>query len=65
MTLKNMNSITYPTMNQSSHLLFVKKLTYIAGKGFFSFDLVQKVIELKAFLILRIKETIRLSDFWK
>ena len=31
-------------------------ITYIADKGYFSFDLVEKVILMKAFFILRVKE---------
>jgi IS4 transposase len=31
-------------------------ITYIADKGYFSFDLVEKVIQMQAFFILRVKE---------
>jgi transposase len=35
-------------------------ITYIADKGYFSFDLVEKVIQMQAFFILRVKENMLL-----
>lgn len=46
--------------------MFLKMLqsgiTYIADKGCFSFDLVQKVIQIQAFFILRVKENLEISS---
>lgn len=48
------------TGNSCERSMFLKMLqrgiTYIADKGYFSFDLVQKVIQIQAFFILRVKE---------
>jgi len=48
------------TGNSCERNMFLKMvqsgITYIADKGYFSFDLVEKVIRMQAFFILRVKE---------
>ena len=48
------------TGNSCERNMFLKMvqtgITYIADKGYFSFDLVEKVISMQAFFILRVKE---------
>lgn len=48
------------TGNSCERSMFLKMIqsgiTYIADKGYFSFDLVQRVIQIQAFFILRVKE---------
>jgi IS4 transposase len=48
------------TGNSCERSMFLKMIqsgiTYIADKGYFSFDLVEKVIQMQAFFIIRVKE---------
>ncbi len=37
-------------------------ITYMADKGYFSFDLVEKIIRMKDFFILRVKENMLLRN---